>query len=108
MGSAALIIAGKIKMKHGEITQYETDGLRMKDGSFVPADIIVLATGKVPEFVSKLERSNCSNYQDLALCESRAERFSGMRLSTERDLFGASMNNTSPRVFGAIQDTQGK
>jgi len=45
VGSAALIIAGKIKIKHGEITQFETDGLRMKDGSFVPADIIVLATG---------------------------------------------------------------
>jgi hypothetical protein len=52
VGSAALIIAGKIKIKHGEITQFEADGLRMKDSSFVPADIIVLATGKSPKFAS--------------------------------------------------------
>lgn len=44
-GSAALIIDGKINMKHGEIARFESDGLRLKDGSFVPADIVILATG---------------------------------------------------------------
>jgi hypothetical protein len=44
-GSAALIIAGKIKVQHGEIERFETDGLRMKNDTFVPADIVVLATG---------------------------------------------------------------
>jgi len=87
-------------MKRGEIPQFEADGLRMKDGSFVPADIIVLATGKPP---------NSQAVRDpIVQITSRAERFSGMRLSAERDLFGASMNNMSPRVFGGIQDIQGK
>lgn len=45
VGSAALIIAGKIKMKQGDISRFETDGLRMKDESFVSADIVILATG---------------------------------------------------------------
>lgn len=33
-------------MKQGqEVERFEKDGLRFKDGSFLPADIVVLATG---------------------------------------------------------------
>lgn len=33
-------------MKHGEIQRFEKEGLRMKDGTLLSADAVVLATGK--------------------------------------------------------------
>ena len=43
-------------MQHGEIAEIVADGLRMANGSFLPADVIVYATGYRPmsEWVSQL------------------------------------------------------
>ncbi len=39
------ISSGKASMVTGHIERFEADGIRMKDGSFVEADIIITATG---------------------------------------------------------------
>ncbi|KAF8311499.1 FAD/NAD(P)-binding domain-containing protein [Clavulina sp. PMI_390] len=45
-GCSELIVDGKVKLKVGqEISQFEGNGVRMADGTFLEADIIVLATG---------------------------------------------------------------
>ncbi|KAJ7683314.1 FAD/NAD(P)-binding domain-containing protein [Mycena rosella] len=49
MGCGQLIIDGKIKIKQGvEVERVEADGMIFKDGSRIPADVIVLATGNEP------------------------------------------------------------
>jgi len=46
VGCSKLIADGKIKVKQGqEISRIKPDGLEFADGTFLPADIIVLATG---------------------------------------------------------------
>jgi len=46
VGCSQLIIDGKVKIKQGqEIERFEEGGIRFKDGSFLEADIVVLATG---------------------------------------------------------------
>jgi len=46
VGCSQLIIDGKVKIKQGqEIERFEENGIRFKDGSFLEADIVVLATG---------------------------------------------------------------
>lgn len=46
VGAADLIADGKIKVKQGVgITRFTKDGLEFQDGSSLPADIVVLATG---------------------------------------------------------------
>lgn len=46
VGCSKLIADGKIKVKQGqEITRFKPDGLEFADGTFLPADICVLATG---------------------------------------------------------------
>jgi len=46
VGCSSLIIDGKVKVKQGQgISHFEKDGLRFEDGSFLPADIVVIATG---------------------------------------------------------------
>ena len=48
MGCSQLIIDGKVKIKQGqEIERFEESGIRFKGGSFLEADIVVLATGMV-------------------------------------------------------------
>jgi putative flavoprotein involved in K+ transport len=56
VGGSELIIAGEIPVQHGEIAAIVEDGLRMADGAFLPADVIVYATGYRPlnEVVSEL------------------------------------------------------
>jgi putative flavoprotein involved in K+ transport len=56
VGGSELIIAGEIPVQHGEIEAIAEDGLRMADGTFLPADVIVYATGYRPmnELVSQL------------------------------------------------------
>jgi putative flavoprotein involved in K+ transport len=56
VGASDLIADGEIKLAFGEIAGIEPDGVRMADGSFVPADLIVYATGYRPmeEFVGTL------------------------------------------------------
>jgi putative flavoprotein involved in K+ transport len=49
-GSSALMIKGEIGLMHYEnIDRFVAEGARMKDGSTVPADLIVLATGYYPQ-----------------------------------------------------------
>ncbi|CCM05231.1 uncharacterized protein FIBRA_07441 [Fibroporia radiculosa] len=48
MGCAQLIIDGKVKVEHGEINSYESDGVVLGDGSKLPADAVVFATGYHP------------------------------------------------------------
>ncbi|MBW3606442.1 MAG: NAD(P)/FAD-dependent oxidoreductase [Actinobacteria bacterium] len=46
VGASELIADGKIKVKQGfEITRFTPEGLEFEDGSTLPADIVVLATG---------------------------------------------------------------
>jgi len=48
VGCSQLIIDGKVKIKQGqEIERFEESGIRFKGGSFLEADIVVLATGMV-------------------------------------------------------------
>jgi NAD(P)H-nitrite reductase large subunit len=46
VGCSQLIIDGKVKIKQGqEIERFKEAGVRFQDGSFLEADIVVLATG---------------------------------------------------------------
>lgn len=46
VGCSQLIIDGKVKIKQGqEIERFENTGIRFADGSFLEADVVVLATG---------------------------------------------------------------
>lgn len=45
-GCAPSIASGRIAVKHGhEIARYDEDGVVLTDGSKIPADVVVLATG---------------------------------------------------------------
>ncbi|MDR1990977.1 MAG: NAD(P)/FAD-dependent oxidoreductase [Acidobacteriaceae bacterium] len=49
-GSSALMIKGEIGLlQYDRIERFTADGVRLKDGSTVPADLIVLATGYYPQ-----------------------------------------------------------
>jgi putative flavoprotein involved in K+ transport len=49
-GSSALMIAGQLGfLQYDRIERFTTDGAQLKDGSTVPADLIVLATGYYPQ-----------------------------------------------------------
>jgi hypothetical protein len=44
-GTSSMIIDGRIKVKPGSISRFTHDGLEFEDGSKVPADVVVCATG---------------------------------------------------------------
>ncbi|KIK34271.1 hypothetical protein CY34DRAFT_17836 [Suillus luteus UH-Slu-Lm8-n1] len=49
IGCGKLIIEGKVKIQQGQdISHLDKDGITFKDGSKLPADVIVLATGNEP------------------------------------------------------------
>jgi cation diffusion facilitator CzcD-associated flavoprotein CzcO len=49
-GSSALMIKGEMGLlQYDRIEQFTSDGARLKDGTTVPADLIVLATGYYPQ-----------------------------------------------------------
>ena len=49
-GSSALMIAGEIGLlQFDQIDRFTAEGARLRDGSTVPADLIVLATGYLPQ-----------------------------------------------------------
>lgn len=56
VGGSELIASGEVPVQHGEIAEINEDGLRMADGTFLPADVIVYATGYRPmsEWVGQL------------------------------------------------------
>jgi putative flavoprotein involved in K+ transport len=56
VGGSELICRGEIKVKRGEVAEVLEDGLRMSDGTVLPADVIVYATGYRPmsEWVGQL------------------------------------------------------
>jgi len=56
VGGSELICSGEIAVRHGEIAGITEDGLRMADGSFLPAEVIIYATGYRPmsEWVGQL------------------------------------------------------
>jgi putative flavoprotein involved in K+ transport len=45
VGASQLIIDGKIKLAHGQVTEVVEDGLVLEDGTKLEADVIVYATG---------------------------------------------------------------
>ena len=46
VGCSELIIAGKVKLlQFADIDRFVADGARLRDGSVVPAELLVLATG---------------------------------------------------------------
>ena len=50
VGCSELLISGAVKLKQFDgIESFVADGARMKDGSHVPADLIVLSTGYKPQ-----------------------------------------------------------
>ena len=56
VGGSDLIADGSIALAHGEIAEIAEDGVKMADGAFLPADILVYGTGYRPmeEWVGKL------------------------------------------------------
>jgi putative flavoprotein involved in K+ transport len=56
VGGSELIASGEIPVRQGEIAEIVADGLRMTDGSLLPAEVIVYATGYRPmsEWVGQL------------------------------------------------------
>jgi len=56
VGGSELIASGEIKVQRGEIAEILAEGLRMADGTFLPAEVIVYATGYRPmnEWVGEL------------------------------------------------------
>lgn len=48
VGGSELIASGEVSLAHGEIAAITEDGVAMADGSFLPADVIVYATGYRP------------------------------------------------------------
>ena len=56
VGGSALIASGEIKVQRGEVAEIVEDGLRLTDGTVLPADVIVYATGYRPmsEWVGQL------------------------------------------------------
>ncbi|KAG1731658.1 uncharacterized protein EDB91DRAFT_1153973, partial [Suillus paluster] len=49
IGCGKLIVEGKVKVKQGQdISHFDEDGIKFKDGSKLSADVIVLATGNEP------------------------------------------------------------
>ena len=45
VGASQLIIDGKIKLAHGNVAEIVADGVVLEDGTHLPADVIVYATG---------------------------------------------------------------
>ncbi|TCO72019.1 NAD(P)/FAD-dependent oxidoreductase [Rhodovulum euryhalinum] len=45
VGASQLIIDGEIKLAHGQVTEVDEDGVILEDGTKLPADVIVWATG---------------------------------------------------------------
>jgi putative flavoprotein involved in K+ transport len=45
VGASQLIIDGKIKLAHGNVAEVVPDGVVLEDGTHLPADVIVYATG---------------------------------------------------------------
>jgi putative flavoprotein involved in K+ transport len=40
-----MVADGKVKLKHGTIKRFVKKGIEFEDGTFLPADVIVCATG---------------------------------------------------------------
>lgn len=50
VGCSELLISGAVKLKQfSDIESFVEDGARMKDGTLIPADLIVLSTGYMPQ-----------------------------------------------------------
>ncbi|MDE2378055.1 NAD(P)/FAD-dependent oxidoreductase [Bradyrhizobium sp.] len=50
VGCSELLISGAVKLKQfADIESFEAGGARMRDGTLVPADLIVLSTGYMPQ-----------------------------------------------------------
>lgn len=45
VGASQLIIDGQIKLKRGQVDHFEADAVVLSDGTRLPADLVVLATG---------------------------------------------------------------
>ncbi len=45
VGASQLIIDGKVKLVNGQMKEFTETGVRLKDGTELPADLVVLATG---------------------------------------------------------------
>ncbi|HXC58659.1 MAG TPA: NAD(P)/FAD-dependent oxidoreductase, partial [Steroidobacteraceae bacterium] len=56
VGGSELIASGEIQVHRGEVAEILTEGVRMADGTVLPADVIVYATGYRPmsEWVGQL------------------------------------------------------
>jgi putative flavoprotein involved in K+ transport len=56
VGGSELIASGAIKVRQGEVAAITADGVRLSDGTLLPADVIVHATGYRPmsEWVGRL------------------------------------------------------
>ena len=56
VGGSELIASGEIPVQHGEVSEILADGVRMRDGTALPAEVIVYATGYRPmhEWVGQL------------------------------------------------------
>jgi len=44
-GVSKMIAERKVKLKHGTIKRFVKNGIEFEDGTFLPADVVVCATG---------------------------------------------------------------
>ena len=45
VGASELVADGKIKLAHGQVTEFTASGVTLDDGTELPADLVVFATG---------------------------------------------------------------
>ncbi|OYO03024.1 putative flavoprotein involved in K+ transport [Propionibacteriaceae bacterium ES.041] len=45
VGAADLVADGQVKLAHGQVTEFTENGVRFDDGTELPADVVVFATG---------------------------------------------------------------
>ena len=56
VGASQLIADGEIKLKNdSQISHFEEDSIVFEDGSRLPADVVIFATGSVQIFSKKVD-----------------------------------------------------
>jgi hypothetical protein len=109
VGCSQLIIDGKVKIKQGQgIERFEETGIRFKDGSFLEANIVVLATGMISS-----DLADCTVLSPLATkgtspCEKPVAKYLAPKWLIARGQCGASTTKARYRVSGKARVIRGK
>ena len=88
VGASQLIVDGKIKLKNDSlISHFEEDGIVFENGSKLPADVVIYATGLV------------SRHSSFSLFSSFINRFGSQKALAE-DLLGKEVADEIQPVWG--------